>query len=227
MMVTQASTSMLHSSRSYFDTAVGPPLQSRLSSLSDQSNVGFQEWRRPDAACSMSQHYFQRESGPSPPSMPPIPVFARTPTTEDQDPCEAPVRRMARHQKNRHCKYKRDRYRRMVQRLVKLSIEDPQTFAYEMENNLPPSIAECQVSRAKLEATIESLRPEMEADMRMERGPESGCSRQCEEQDYFERHATLRQGHVGQWSEHRCEGAAALMGAASSGSSDDVQIFSF
>lgn len=64
-----------------------------------------------------------------------------------------------RHQRNRHCKGKRDRYRRLVSRLVELASNDARAFHMEIAK-LPPSIAGCEDSRTKLLSTIERLMQE-------------------------------------------------------------------
>mmetsp|Transcript_98493 Transcript_98493/g.276999 ORF Transcript_98493/g.276999 Transcript_98493/m.276999 type:complete len:287 (-) Transcript_98493:257-1117(-) len=63
------------------------------------------------------------------------------------------------HKRNRHCKGKRDRYRRLVSRLVELASTDARAFHMEIAK-LPPSIAGCEDSRTKLLSTIERLMQE-------------------------------------------------------------------
>jgi len=70
---------------------------------------------------------------------------------EDEDP-NAPSRQ----KRNRHCKEKRNRYRRLITRLVELAKTDQQGFLEELKN-LPPSIAACDKSRAKLLVTVEHI----------------------------------------------------------------------
>mmetsp|Transcript_9631 Transcript_9631/g.21147 ORF Transcript_9631/g.21147 Transcript_9631/m.21147 type:complete len:158 (+) Transcript_9631:263-736(+) len=89
-----------------------------------------------------------------PPGLAPVDFEYGDEQEDDDNQGDSQPRRVARQQKNRHCKNKRDRYRRLVHRLVQLALTDSDAFHYEMEHNLPPSIADCPVSRAKLEATI-------------------------------------------------------------------------
>mmetsp|Transcript_100190 Transcript_100190/g.322901 ORF Transcript_100190/g.322901 Transcript_100190/m.322901 type:complete len:195 (+) Transcript_100190:182-766(+) len=61
----------------------------------------------------------------------------------------------SRQKRNRHCKNKRDRYRRLVARLVEVAAKDPGAFLAQI-GNLPPSIAECEKSKALLLAALEA-----------------------------------------------------------------------
>mmetsp|Transcript_138853 Transcript_138853/g.443309 ORF Transcript_138853/g.443309 Transcript_138853/m.443309 type:complete len:313 (-) Transcript_138853:147-1085(-) len=58
-------------------------------------------------------------------------------------------------QKNRHCKAKRDRYRRLIDRLINKAKESREAFLQELEN-LPPSIAQCEDSKQRLLRTVET-----------------------------------------------------------------------
>eukprot|EP00405_Crypthecodinium_cohnii_P054439 CAMPEP_0206618664 /NCGR_PEP_ID=MMETSP0325_2-20121206/60397_1 /ASSEMBLY_ACC=CAM_ASM_000347 /TAXON_ID=2866 /ORGANISM="Crypthecodinium cohnii, Strain Seligo" /LENGTH=254 /DNA_ID=CAMNT_0054140945 /DNA_START=21 /DNA_END=785 /DNA_ORIENTATION=- len=235
----------------YFEHAVGTAMPPYISSLGCGDNlslsngqhcVGFQERREATAPVTFRHPLDQgwessrNHAGVAPPGTPPIPLFARslanvnvrhcdTRTTTAEASADPPVRRMARHQKNRHCKYKRDRYRRMVQRLVAMAINDPRGFAFEMEHNLPPSIAECPTSRAKLEATINALRAEMEAEMQSgvriskeeEQQEQEG---EGEDEEAFVEDEQLWQGHVGQGWE--LQGEALAFAESGSTASDGV-----
>mmetsp|Transcript_126597 Transcript_126597/g.405274 ORF Transcript_126597/g.405274 Transcript_126597/m.405274 type:complete len:196 (+) Transcript_126597:83-670(+) len=62
----------------------------------------------------------------------------------------------SRQKKNRHCKTKRDRYRRLLARLTQLATNDRDAFLNEMVN-LPTSIGDCEKSKKMLLTTLQTM----------------------------------------------------------------------
>mmetsp|Transcript_23281 Transcript_23281/g.75289 ORF Transcript_23281/g.75289 Transcript_23281/m.75289 type:complete len:285 (-) Transcript_23281:263-1117(-) len=61
-----------------------------------------------------------------------------------------------RNKRNRHCKAKRDRYRKLITSLVETKTADPKAYV-ELLKDLPPSISKCQYTRTKLQEAVDKL----------------------------------------------------------------------